>query len=88
VQTGVGSLYGITAGSIHPGGDGVLVPMLVTSGQLDSYALPDIDQILFSVDCRSISNRFGRNLLFTNSHLANSHLAGRKNKSHVSTLLF
>ena len=23
--------------------------MLVTSGQLDSYALPDIDQILFSV---------------------------------------
>jgi len=47
--TGVGSLYGTTAGSIQPGGDGVLVPMLVTSGQLDSYALPDIDQILFSV---------------------------------------
>jgi len=47
--TGVGSLYGITAGSIQPGGDGVLVLMLVTSGQLDSYALPDIDQILFSV---------------------------------------
>jgi len=47
--TGVGSLYGITAGSIQPGGDGVLVPMLVTSGQLDSYALPDIDQIL-SID--------------------------------------
>ena len=45
----LGSLYGITAGSIQPGGDGVLVPMLVTSGQLDSYALPDIDQILFSV---------------------------------------
>ena len=47
--TGVSSLYGITAGSIQPGGDGVLVPMIVTSGQLDSYALPDIDQILFSV---------------------------------------
>jgi len=47
--TGIGSLYGITAGSIKLGGDCVLVPMLVTSGQLDSYALPDIDQILFSV---------------------------------------
>jgi len=47
--TGVGSLYGITAESIQPGEDGVLVPMLVTSGQLDSYALPDIDQMLFSV---------------------------------------
>jgi len=47
--TGVGSLCGITAGSIQPGGDGVFVPMLVTSGQLDSCALPDIDQILFSV---------------------------------------
>ena len=44
--TGIGSLYGITAGSIKLGGDCVLVPMLVTSGQFDSYALPDIDQIL------------------------------------------
>jgi len=43
------SLYGITAGSIQPGENGVVVPMLVTSGQLDSYALPDIDQIIFFV---------------------------------------
>jgi len=49
LATGIGSLYGITAGSITPGEDGVHVPMLVTSGQLDSYALPDIDQILFVV---------------------------------------
>jgi len=47
--TSVGSLYGITAGSIQPGGDGGLVPMLVTSAQLDSYALPELDQILFSM---------------------------------------